>query len=391
MRALLVKVSPLVTLAASLLLAAVFLVLRTAVAGAQVQTQTAENKEIVPYQAAGYKYKVVSPGGGAGFEKPNFDDSSFSTGDAAFGTTPGVGCPLESTIKTNWPVNTDILVRKSFELPPNTKNLKVHVAIDNKVQVFLNGQDISGGMMDSGGCAVKDRYVFTAPDNVLQGGTNVLAVRGNDYGVVAYLDVKVTADVSLDADGDGVADVQDNCPNTANTSQTDTDNDGQGDACDSDRDGDGVSNSTDNCPDASNASQADLDGDGKGDACDSLSWAFSGFFSPVNNLPTLNTVKSGSAIPVKFSLGGDMGLGIFYEEANGSTYPRSAAINCDSTAPVDAIEQTATAGFSSLSYDTTADQYTYVWKTDKTWQGCRQLVVKLDDGSTRRANFNFVK
>jgi Domain of unknown function (DUF4082) len=38
---------------------------------------------------------------------------------------------------------------------------------------------------------------------------------------------------------------------------------------------------------------------------------FSGFFQPVNNMPTLNVAKAGSAIPVKFSLGGDQGLDIF--------------------------------------------------------------------------------
>jgi hypothetical protein len=33
---------------------------------------------------------------------------------------------------------------------------------------------------------------------------------------------------------------------------------------------------------------------------------------------------------------------------------------------------TATAGDSGLSYDAATDQYTYVWKTDKTWSGtCR--------------------
>ena len=39
----------------------------------------------------------------------------------------------------------------------------------------------------------------------------------------------------------------------------DLDNDGLGDACDSDRDGDRVPNRRDNCPDAGNANQADID------------------------------------------------------------------------------------------------------------------------------------
>jgi len=74
--------------------------------------------------------------------------------------------------------------------------------------------------------------------------------------------------VQFDADDDGVADGNDNCPETANPDQVDTDEDGTGDACDSDRDGDGIANGDDNCPDTFNEDQADSDDDGVGDACD---------------------------------------------------------------------------------------------------------------------------
>jgi hypothetical protein len=105
----------------------------------------------------------------------------------------------------------------------------------------------------------------------------------------------------------------------------------------------------------------------------------------VDNLPELNIAKAGTAIPVKFSLGGDKGLSIF-----AAGYPKSQMIACDSTDPVDDIEQTVTAGSSSLSYDPLTGQYTYVWKTDKAWAGaCRQLVVMLIDGTTHVANFKF--
>jgi hypothetical protein len=119
----------------------------------------------------------------------------------------------------------------------------------------------------------------------------------------------------------------------------------------------------------------------------SPSYAFDGFFSPVDNQPTYNEAKAGSAIPVKFSLSGDQGLEIF--EAD---YPKSEHTKCNSMAQRDGIEETATAGSSSLSYDATTDQYTYVWKTEKAWSdSCRQLVILLDDGTFHRANFNFVK
>jgi hypothetical protein len=115
-------------------------------------------------------------------------------------------------------------------------------------------------------------------------------------------------------------------------------------------------------------------------------YAFNGFRSPVDNLPTLNTAKAGSAVPVKFSLSGNQGLGIIP-----SGYPASIKVDCDA-APTDAIEQTVTAGGSSLSYDSVADQYNYVWKTEKGWAGtCRQFVLKLDDGTFHQANFKLTK
>jgi alpha-tubulin suppressor-like RCC1 family protein len=114
----------------------------------------------------------------------------------------------------------------------------------------------------------------------------------------------------------------------------------------------------------------------------SVIFAFSGFFSPVDNLPIVNSSQAGSAIPVKFSLGGDKGLSIL---AQGS--PSSTAYTCNS-APLDAIEQTVTASTSSLQYD--GAQYIYVWKTEKTWaRSCRQFLLKLTDGTTHRANFQF--
>ncbi|MCI4643145.1 MAG: YDG domain-containing protein, partial [Flavobacteriaceae bacterium] len=112
-----------------------------------------------------------------------------------------------------------------------------------------------------------------------------------------------------DSDGDGILDVNDNCPTVANPDQADLDADGLGDLCDSDidgdgftntdeascgtdprdatdfpsdldgdgspdcvdpdRDGDGILDVNDNCVSTPNTDQADYDSDGLGDLCDS--------------------------------------------------------------------------------------------------------------------------
>ena len=119
---------------------------------------------------------------------------------------------------------------------------------------------------------------------------------------------------------------------------------------------------------------------------------FSGFFPPVDNPgpgPTFvfNKVKAGSAIPVKFSLSGNQGLDIF---ATG--YPKSERVDCTTIGSLDAVEETVTAGGSSLSYDATTDQYIYAWKTNKDWAGtCRKLIVRLTDSTDHVAYFNFTK
>ncbi len=90
-----------------------------------------------------------------------------------------------------------------------------------------------------------------------------------------------------------------------------------------------------------------------------VQYNFAGFFQPVDNLPVLNVVQAGRAIPIKFSLSGDKGLGIF---APGS--PSSGPIACNSSDPAVDLEETVTAGGSSLSYNPVTDQYIYVWKTE---------------------------
>ncbi len=58
-----------------------------------------------------------------------------------------------------------------------------------------------------------------------------------------------------DADGDGFADETDLCPQLASAGNGDADEDGLGDACDPDADGDGLQNGVDDCPNVADPEQ----------------------------------------------------------------------------------------------------------------------------------------
>jgi len=114
-------------------------------------------------------------------------------------------------------------------------------------------------------------------------------------------------------------------------------------------------------------------------------YSFAGFFQPVENLPTINVATAGSSIPIKFSLSGNHGSNIFMPGS-----PVSGTVPCGSTELISNIDETVSAGSSSLTYEPSTDRYIYVWKTDKRWKGtCRQLMVVLADGNIYAANFRF--
>ena len=97
-------------------------------------------------------------------------------------------------------------------------------------------------------------------------------------------------------------------------------------------------------------------------------WAFDGFGPPLDSGGS-NAANAGSTIPVKFSLHGNQGLAIFK-----AGYPASASYDCGSTPPTEASEPAGSS--ESLNYAKGVDQYTFAWKTDKSWAGtCRVLIL----------------
>lgn len=110
-----------------------------------------------------------------------------------------------------------------------------------------------------------------------------------------------------------------------------------------------------------------------------------GFYQPVDQ-GTLNLVKGGSTVPLKFEVfDGDTEL---TDVAVLDTF-KVGAVNCQtlSGSPSDDIEQYST-GATALRYDTTSGQFIQNWQTPKGKAGsCYQVKLTTDDGTYLVASF----
>lgn len=153
--------------------------------------------ELLPYRAPGYRYLVLNPGSPPpqDYERPDFDDSAWGTGDASFGFTVGY-CPIHASDKTAWPLNTGLLVRRVLDVPAGASNLRVMVAVDNDVvDIFFNGVRISTPVSHEE-CPTLDNYQFAVPQSLVRVGQNVISYRLLDRGGESFFDTRVVADVT---------------------------------------------------------------------------------------------------------------------------------------------------------------------------------------------------
>ena len=172
-----------------------------------------------------------------------------------------------------------------------------HIVTRNAWHQFVLNLNFASGRRDAmvivDDVAVAIQMPITSQASLTVHDVNLFHIDGGGEDAAYYDDFTIAA--YPDADGDGVPDVDDDCPATApgdpvdfeGCSTIDEDGDGVGrdrDLCpgtppcatsvdengcpDLDDDGDGAPDGCDNCPGLFNPDQTDTDGDGIGDACD---------------------------------------------------------------------------------------------------------------------------
>lgn len=115
-----------------------------------------------------------------------------------------------------------------------------------------------------------------------------------------------------------------------------------------------------------------------------LAWDLRGFYQPVDAIPTVNTVKNGSTVPLKFNVYAATEL---TDPAVVNT-PLVGVIevSCNAYSPTDDIEVTTT-GATSLRYDVTGKQFILNWQTPKKLGACYKVTMTTRDGSAISALF----
>ncbi len=233
---------------------------------------------------AGYKVEHRNGGSADGavwtFTFPSFvvpDDGVLAAGDVPLGFAV-VGYDSNTVANTDFLLPTDMLASGDGLIfyDPEGNVLDAVVWLGDTYDIGVDDPaTVSRSVPPGSKNYLHEIGTDSSTDTCPQAPNNVLMSTGNWYNATmspGAINVQQTSGSIVmapgDSDLDAFLDDVDNCPETFNPTQTDTDNDGFGDPCDPDIDGDGDLNANDNCPYTANANQSDIDGDGIGDVCD---------------------------------------------------------------------------------------------------------------------------
>jgi RHS repeat-associated protein len=151
------------------------------------------NNFLIPNGALNLKYKIYALGGvPANYGAFTFDDSQFAIGVAPFTSGGTPICLIQQQRKTDFPTNSELIIRRQINLPAGVSNLRWKVAIDNDLEIIFNETNITQGLQSHEGCAEVNQFEFPVPDSIIHPGINLVAIRARDRGAVAALDIQLT-------------------------------------------------------------------------------------------------------------------------------------------------------------------------------------------------------
>ncbi len=139
----------------------------------------------IGYGSDGWSYQIggsVASGWQTGPLFPSFGTGGFGEDHS--------GCSLiQSGTHTSWPSgNTSLYLRRNFSLE-EAATVRIGVAVDNDVEIYVDGVDVGPGLLVHDNCPTLDSFVRTVP---LSAGVHQVAIRAVDRGGSSYFDASIT-------------------------------------------------------------------------------------------------------------------------------------------------------------------------------------------------------
>lgn len=159
--------------------------------GAPVDPSLPVYSTLVDWNATGWKYNETTWSDSTDYSASAFDDSAWSTGQAAFGSGTG-----PTPKNTTWPLDGRIWIRRT--VPDVVTAMRITVRIDNYATVWINGTQVADPVSLQGADdGTLEKVPFDVDPSLLNlTGNNVIAVMADDDapvggGDVSFIDVKI--------------------------------------------------------------------------------------------------------------------------------------------------------------------------------------------------------
>ncbi len=126
----------------------------------------------------------------AGYNSFDWNNATWSNGQAAFGSTNATNGPYH----TYWTPNTDLALMKSITINGSASDVVLNVASDNGFIIFINGNQVAKANAE--GFTSIWEYSYSLTTSYLVNGNNIIQVLAEDHGGSTYFDMKLTATVN---------------------------------------------------------------------------------------------------------------------------------------------------------------------------------------------------
>ncbi len=141
----------------------------------------------INYGSAGWSYQIDGEVPTDWFSNPVTPFES--VGPGGFGENHDACSLIGSGTQTTWPAgNTVLWVRRNISLPTTT-TIQISVAIDNDVEIYVDGVNQGPGLLVHDNCPTQGSFVRTIS---LPAGTHVVAFKAIDRGGSSYFDASIT-------------------------------------------------------------------------------------------------------------------------------------------------------------------------------------------------------